>query len=330
LTRGLARRLRLGLAVAFWCTCAAALAEPITVDAERVAFNSDDLSQNQAGALVWVAGLSLTSPDPRFGGWSGLVLAPDGSSLVAVSDSGAWLTAMLKHDKSGRVTGLAAAELDPLLDPNGQPLRIKRLADAEALARDRDGGLLVAFEGAHRIWRYGPGARPQAARAALVTSPPRLREAPRNGGIEAMAVLADGRLFMLTEEMTNAAGDLVGWLRDAQGWHEMAYVPTGQFKPTDLTQLPDGDLLVLERRYTMVGGVAARLQRLPLAAVRPGARLEGRELAQLIPPVNVDNMEALATVRGSDGSTLVYLLSDNNFNPLQRTLLLQFRLVEGP
>jgi len=328
LSTGLARRLR--LAFAFWCCCAAALAEPIAVDAQRVPFNSDDLSQHHAGALVWVAGLSLTSPDPRFGGWSGMVLAPDGHSLVAVSDTGAWLTATLKHDKSGRVTGLAAAELDPLLDPNGQPLRTKRLADAEALARDRDGSLLVAFEGVHRIWRYGPAGRPQLARATLLPTPPRLREAPRNGGIEAMTVLADGRLVTLTEEMLNAAGDLVGWLRDAKGWHEIAYAPTGQFKPTDLTQLPDGDLLVLERRYTMIGGVAARLHRLPLAALRPGARLEGKELAQLIPPVNVDNMEALAAVRASDGSTLIYLLSDDNFNPLQRTLLLQFRLNDGP
>jgi len=318
-----------GLAAAAWFVCAAALAEPIAVDAQRVPFNSDDLAQTRAGALVWIAGLSLSAPDPRFGGWSGMVLSPDGRSLVAVSDTGAWLTATLTHDSAGRVTGLAGGEIDPLLDPNGQALKIKRLADAEALARDRDGSLLVAFEGAHRIWRYAPGARPQTARATPVSVPPRLREAPRNGGIEAMAVLADGRLVALTEDMTDAAGNRIGWLRDAQGWHEIAYASTGQFKPTDLTQLPDGDLLVLERRFTMIGGVAARLQRLPLAGLQPGARLEGEEVAQLIPPVNVDNMEALAAVRASDGSTLIYLLSDDNFNPLQRTLLLQFRLVEA-
>jgi len=323
----LARRLR--LALAFCWLGAAALAEPIAVEAQHILLNPEDLSQAQVGSLVWIGGLSLTSPDPRFGGWSGLVLAPDARRLVAVSDTGNWLTATLTHDTAGRVTGLAGAEIDPLLDPNGKALTIKRLADAEALARDRDGSLLVAFEGAHRIWRYGPGARPQAARATPVPAPPRLREAPRNGGIEAMAVLADGRLVALTEDMTDAAGNRIGWLRDGQGWHEIAYASTGQFKPTDLTQMPDGDLLVLERRFTMIGGVAARLQRLPLAGVQPGARLEGEEIAQLIPPVNVDNMEALAAVRASDGSTVIYLLSDDNFNPLQRTLLLQFRLVEA-
>lgn len=320
----------LGLALAAWFACVAALAEPIAVDAQRVPLNSDDLAQTQAGVLTWLAGVSLTSPDPRFGGWSGMVLAPDGRSLVAVSDTGVWLTATLTHDKAGRLTGMTAAELDPMLDLAGQPMKSKRLADAEALARDRDGSLLVAFEGVHRIWRYGPSERPQAAKPMQVATPPLLRQAPRNGGLEAMTVLADGRLLAVTEDFLNDRGDIVGWLRDAEGWHEIAYLPTGQFKPTEVAQLPDGDVLVLERRYTMVGGVAARLQRLALASLRPGARLEGKELAQLIPPVNVDNMEALAAVRASDGSTLIYLLSDDNFNPLQRTLLLQFRLADKP
>ena len=60
----------------------------------------------------------------------------------------------------------------------------------------------------------------------------------------------------------------------------------------------------------------------------PGAVLEGRELARLHLPLNIDNMEGLALRQGGAGETLVYLISDDNFNPLQRTLLMLFALRE--
>ncbi len=37
-------------------------------------------------------------------------------------------------------------------------------------------------------------------------------------------------------------------------------------------------------------------------------------------------MEGIAAVRGADGGALIYLVSDDNFNPLQNTILLMFRL----
>jgi len=257
-----------------------------------------------------------------------MVLSSDGTRLVAIADVGFWLTAKLVHDGNGRLIGVAEAEFGPLLGPDGTPLTDRGDTDAEAVARDRDNSLIVSFEGRHRLWRYRPGDDPLAARPQPIATPERLQLAPSNGGLEAMTVLADGRLLMVTEEMTNASGDLVGWVRDDAGWHELAYQPTGQFKPTELAQLPDGDVLALERRFTWIGGFAMRLQRLPLASVRPGARLAGRELARLAPPFSIDNMEAMAAVRAADGSTLIYVMSDDNFIPLERTLLLQFRLVE--
>ena len=52
----------------------------------------------------------------------------------------------------------------------------------------------------------------------------------------------------------------------------------------------------------------------------------GVELARLAPPYTVDNFEGLAVFPDKRGGTIIYILSDDNFNPLQRTLLLQFRL----
>ncbi len=60
----------------------------------------------------------------------------------------------------------------------------------------------------------------------------------------------------------------------------------------------------------------------------PGARLDGAVVAVLRPPLTVDNLEGVAVRRGAAGGTLIYLVSDDNFNPLQRTLLLLFALEE--
>jgi hypothetical protein len=41
----------------------------------------------------------------------------------------------------------------------------------------------------------------------------------------------------------------------------------------------------------------------------------------------IDNMEGLSVRTGEDGETLVYVVSDNNFNgPIQQTLLMMFEL----
>ena len=55
--------------------------------------------------------------------------------------------------------------------------------------------------------------------------------------------------------------------------------------------------------------------------------VRGEELAWLRHPLSVDNLEGIAAGRGPRGETLLWLLSDNNFNPLQRTILLHFELM---
>ena len=41
----------------------------------------------------------------------------------------------------------------------------------------------------------------------------------------------------------------------------------------------------------------------------------------------IDNMEGLSVHRDSSGALVLTLISDDNFSPLQRTLMLQFTLV---
>ena len=47
-------------------------------------------------------------------------------------------------------------------------------------------------------------------------------------------------------------GDLRGWLGDGRRWSDLTLTPTGAFKPTDLTVLPSGDVLLLERSASLL------------------------------------------------------------------------------
>jgi hypothetical protein len=64
----------------------------------------------------------------------------------------------------------------------------------------------------------------------------------------------------------------------------------------------------------------------PLSRVVPGAVLDSPELIVADMAYQVDNMEGLSVHREADGTLVLTMVSDDNFSPLQRTLLLQFTL----
>jgi len=69
------------------------------------------------------------------------------------------------------------------------------------------------------------------------------------------------------------------------------------------------------------------LRHVSASQLHEGVRLEGEVLANLsFMDASIDNMEGVAVRRGPKGETLLYMVSDDNFSPLQRTLLLMFEL----
>ena len=68
---------------------------------------------------------------------------------------------------------------------------------------------------------------------------------------------------------------------------------------------------------------------MPAKLIRPGALLEGNEILRLAPPFLADNFEGVA-VRTERGRVAIYLVSDDNYFALQRTLLLKFELADEP
>lgn len=302
-----------------------AVAEPLQIEATPVSLQEEDQSIDRVGRLDFLGGLHLTSADQRFGGLSGLAVSPDGRRLSFVTDAGSWIQATPRHDPRGHLIGIAAAEIGPLLRPNGRPLRRKREGDAESLSRTRE-GLLVSFEHQHRFWLYRGGSNPFLGRPKIIAAPKALGRRARNRGIEAAAILQDGGLFALAENFPKDAPYTTGWVRERQRWRTLRYERTALFHPTGAATLPDGDLLILERRFTYVGGFATRLVRVPAPAFQSGQLIRGQELARLEPPFVEENFEGLDVWRDGAGRSLVYLISDDNFFPLQKTILLLFAL----
>ncbi len=316
------------LRLALLCCLAAgsAFAEDLKLYSVAKRLNPEDWQQSEVGPLRWRGGLSLSTPVPKFGGLSGLLIDPTGRNLTAVTDKGRWVTARLRYDAGGDLVGIEGAKMDRLRGPDGKVLRRKTNHDAEALARLPDGSLLVALEKKHRLLRYPPGASPLAGRPRDLPMTKAMKRLPKNDGMEALVTLSDGRVLALSED---DSGDRhPGFLWNGKSWDSLTYRGRRPYQPSGATLLPGGDILLVERRFSLAGGFAIRLTRIDRDSVAPGAVLESRELARLAPPLTSDNLEGIATRQGPGGETLILLLSDNNFSPLQRNLLLQFELLE--
>ncbi|MGI9521363.1 MAG: esterase-like activity of phytase family protein [Hyphomicrobiaceae bacterium] len=297
-------------------------------------FHRDGHARPIVGQLRWRGGLRLSSEDERFGGFSGLEIAPDGQSFLAVSDAGTWISGNIAY-KEGRPTAITGALSGPLKALENRPLRRSRDRDAEAVRQLRgslqNGIAIVAFERNQRIGFF-------PIRDGVINGPikylrPPLR-LPPNKGLEAVTpIRIRGHRFDLVafaERALDRNGHHRGWIwKNGRGTpREVAMTNPGGFDITDTASLADGGLLVLERRYRLLEGVKMRLRLVP--AMRLASKvLSGRTLIRTDMRYYIDNMEGLAVHRSPAGRTVITMISDDNFNPLlQDTLLLQFEMLD--
>lgn len=288
--------------------------------ATPVPLDEGDPSLRRVGELSYRHGWVLRSEMPRFGAISAMHV--EDGQVIAVNDSGDAL-----RFRWPAAPGAQPVRIDALPIAYGSPAT-KRNRDSESLvvAGDR---LWVGFERNNLIARY--------RRADLgfdcFARPPAMRSWPRNSGPEAMVRLPDGRFIVFAEAGNGPVSAVAMFAGDPSEDGMRAVTGTYRRPPgyrvTDAAVLPDGRLLILNRRVSWLGRPSAKLV---IAGVPPslaGAEIAGREIATLEAPLTVDNMEALSVAR-EGGRTIVRIASDDNFMGfgLQRTLLLEFELRE--
>lgn len=297
------------------------------------AFDPREPKRTRFGALTFRGGLVLESPQRDFGGLSALHVEPDGEHFLSLSDRGQWLRGRIVYrDKAP--AAIADAEMAPMLGPDGRPLRSRGWYDTESLAFD-NGTIWVGIERVHQIVRFNYAKDGLRARGTPIAVPPGMKLLPHNKGIECLvAAPKDGplasQLIAISERGLDTHGNLMGFLIGNAGGSGGVFSlrRSDEFDVSDCALAPGNRLLVLERRFSWLRGVAMRIRSVPLADVKPGALVDGPELVFADMAYQLDNMEGLAVHRDASGATVLTLISDDNFSPLQRTLLLQFTLAE--
>jgi len=306
---------------------------PVAIAAAPIDFDRDNPSRKQFGKLTFRAGLNLYGKSAYFGGFSALAIDASGRTLLALSDAGSWFRASLDYD-GRKLKGLSDGVIGPILGDDGKPLRDERLRDSEGMALasgdPKEGTAFVSFEQRHRIVRYPFNVERFGPPAGTVPLPGGTKGLSGNRGIEAMTVIRAGRLkgtlVAFAEGTASGIGNLQGWLIGGPTPGSITLERIGGFDVTDATSLPDGGIVVLERRFRFSEGVQMRIRRIAAAEIKKGAVIGGEVLLQANDSFNIDNMEAIAAYRAPSGETVLTLMSDDNFNPLQRTLIMQFAL----
>lgn len=331
------------------CTARAEPAEPhpVVISGRPVALDTQDPARARVGELTYAGGLVLAGDGAKFGGFSGLVVRPDGR-FMSQSDGGWLLQGKIVTDPSGRLTGVEAASLSALLDETGSPFAHKYLADAEDITfiddPARPQAFAVSFEGninrgRSRVSIYdSPQARERVVyRAEWADTALHIGA---NYSFEAITRCpgqdpgGEGRFLLGTED-----GQIV-FLDPSTGRIEnrtLISQPPETFKLTGLDCTADGRIFALYRAFGLLSSWRAMVATLTWERSSKGPVLHRRELARLEGPLTRDNMEGIAAISRPEGGVRLYLISDDNFdNPNtaliggQRTLLLAFDWAPTP
>jgi hypothetical protein len=307
-----------------------AFAAPVTVTSERIETFKPGSDETVFGRLEFLGGLVMKSTDGGFGGWSAIRLRPDQTHFVGVIDEGDWITGNLVRDATGRLAGVSDIDVAPMLARSGRPGERKEDMDAESLAF-RSGEVLVSFERRHRVDAYpDPDLQTSSPKRTLPKLIPDAR-LKANKSLETIAVAPTGGPLagapvIVAEKSLNEAGDTYAAVLDGPRKGIFYVRRHGAFDISDGTFLPSGDLVLLERSFSLLQGVGVRLRLVRADDIKPDATVDGEELMVADSSYQIDNMEGVDAFRAGDGSTHLILVSDNNNSFLQRNVMLEFRL----
>ncbi|WP_449495473.1 esterase-like activity of phytase family protein [Brevundimonas sp.] len=242
---------------------------------------------------------------------SDLKLTGDGG-FFSVTDAGDLVRGQIVLNRTGRVVGVRDLSWRRLTLADGQPIVEKADGDAEGLAITDSGDLLVSFERDHRVWNYASVTAP-ANRPTSVLHPD-IAFAP-NDGMEGLSARPGG---------WRVAGESGGvWDCSPAACTVVTPVPDvalidGAYRITGMDRDPLSDgFFIVQRSYRPPLDARAQIRRM----AADGAI--GPVLIELKIPGTTDNFEGIAAV-AQNGRTRLYILSDDNSNPLQKTLLLAF------
>lgn len=255
-----------------------------------------------------------------FGGLSGLELTADGQKYVAISDRGAILSGQINRN-GDRITGATILEMSELKNRKGQSLTDKNV-DSEGLALDAKGRIFVSFEGEHIVRRYAS----LAVKAAPLKRHPDFNALQDNSSLEALAIAANGTLYTLPERSGEWERPFPVYRFRGGTWDRILQIPRrGRYLPVGADIGPDGKFYLLERDFLWHSGFGNRIRRFSLSET--GFSQEEELLVTRFGEYG--NLEGIAVWAGADGDLRLTMVSDDNFNFLLLTELVEYRLTDA-
>ncbi|MFT7880192.1 MAG: esterase-like activity of phytase family protein [Sulfurimonas sp.] len=256
---------------------------------------------------------------------SDLTYEPKEKKLFMISDEGKLFTFHARF--SDRVDALKPLSAASITKEKGKKFK-KWRRDTEGICLGSEGGLLISFEGKPKLGLFGE----EGERIRKYRLPKPLRDAKnyrsKNKSLEAVALHPKYGALLVAEWPLKRDHKKEQTVYSLSGkvWHFRAE-PEARSATTAIEVMDDGNLLVLERSFTdFLDPFVVTLKKVYLEGCEEKSLCQSRVLIKMDSHKgwDVDNFEGLARV----GKNRYVMVSDDNDNFFQRTLLIYFEVIE--
>ena len=268
--------------------------------------------------LEQVGFLNIDRNEKDYGGFSGLVISNEGTEALVVTDKSFFFVLELLRDENDILTGYSVIRKGRILSSKGEHLN-GRNTDSESIVIDKNNNYYISFESNHRIMMHAK----VEGKGVFVPKHPMFRKLSVNKGIEALAIDADNRLIAIPEKPPLGISDIPIFRLQNDEWEIIKYVKINDnFLVTDAEILPEGLLLILERKFSWTQGFKTRFRLISLD------KFDNKEPVTVFTSTanQFDNLEGVTLWRDKNGEMRILTVSDDNFHPLQQSEIREFFL----
>ena len=268
--------------------------------------------------LEQVGFLNIDRNEKDYGGFSGLVISNEGTEALVVTDKSFFFVLELRRDENEILTGYSVIRKGRILSSKGEHLN-GRNTDSESIVIDENNNYYISFESNHRIMMHAE----VGGKGVFVPKHPMFRKLSVNKGIEALAIDADNRLIAIPEKPPSGISDIPIFRLQNDKWEIIKYVKINDnFLVTDAEILPEGLLLILERKFSWTQGFKTRFRLISLD------KFDNTEPITVFTSTanQFDNLEGVTLWRDKNGEMRILTVSDDNFHPLQQSEIREFFL----
>jgi hypothetical protein len=268
--------------------------------------------------LEQVGFLNIDRNEKDYGGFSGLVISNEGTEALVVTDKSFFFVLELRRNENDVLTGYSVVRKGRILSSKGEHLN-GRNTDSESIVIDKNNNYYISFESNHRIMMHAE----VGGKGSFVPKHPLFRKLHVNKGIETLAIDNDNRLIAIPEKPPSGISNIPIFRLQNNKWEIIKYIKIkDSFLVTDAVVLPQGLLLILERKFSWTQGFKTRFRLISLD------KFDNTEPITVFTSTanQFDNLEGMALWKDKKGAVRILTVSDDNFHPLQQSELREFFL----